>query len=259
MLSRIANGLRNPMLTTRYIGRKALDRLFNAFPAFEEFTRLQMMDRRLPKMLNTARKAGLPSNVVFDIGARHGYWSEYLSRHLKAEFILFEANEEHAWRLKERGFRFFTGVLSDSERDVKWFGKGHTGDSYYKENTSYYDDVEAVTKQASTLDKQIEQHSLPLPDVIKLDTQGSEIDIMKGASKALGHATFVYIECSLVNYNEGAPQLTEMLAYMKSQDFIPCDVCEEHRKGGALIQVDVLFIRRSAYHLIDAETKDLHY
>ena len=78
MLSRIANGLRNPMLTTRYIGRKALDRLFNAFPAFEEFTRLQMMDRRLPKMLNTARKAGLPSNVVFDIGARHGYWSEYL-------------------------------------------------------------------------------------------------------------------------------------------------------------------------------------
>ena len=259
MLSRISNGLRNPGLASRYIARKAFDNVFNIFPALEEFIRLQLMDRRLPKTLNAARKVGLASNVVYDIGARHGNWSEYLSRHLKAQFILFEANEEHAWRLKERGFRFFTGVLSDSERDVKWFGKGGTGDSYYKENTVYYASVEAVTKRASTLDKQIEQYSLPLPDVIKLDTQGSEIDIMKGASKAMAHATFIYIECSLVDYNAGAPQLTDMLAYMKSQDFLPCDVCEEHRKGGALIQLDVLFIRRSAYHLMDAEANDLYY
>lgn len=259
MFLRIANGLRNPMLAFRYIGRKALDRLFDAFPSFEQFTRLQLMDRRLPNMLNAARRVGLQSNVVFDIGARHGYWSEYLSRHLNAEFILFEANEEHAGRLKARGFRFFTGVLSDCERDVKWFGKGGTGDSYYRENTSIYEDVAPVIKRASTLDQQIEQNSLPLPDVIKLDTQGSEIDIMKGAIKAMGHATFVYIECALVDYNEGAPQLTEMLAYMKSQNFLPCDVCEEHRKGGALVQIDVLFVRRSAYGLMDADTRDLHY
>lgn len=259
MIPRIVNGIRNPMLAFRYLGRKALDRLFNAIPSLEEFTRIQMMDRRLPKILNAASRVGLPSAVVFDIGARHGYWSEYLSRHLKAEFILFEANEEHSWRLKERGFRFFTGVLSDRERDVKWFGKGGTGDSYYKENTSTYGDVGGVTKRASTLDLQIDLHSLPLPDLVKLDTQGSEIDIMKGAPKAMANATFVHIECALVEYNEGAPQLSEILAYMKSQDFLPCDICEEHRKGGALIQVDVLFVRRSAYQLMDPETTNLRY
>lgn len=259
MFSRISNGLRNPLLATRYLGRKALDRLFNASAPLEEFTRLQLMERRLPMTLNAARKVGLESKVVFDIGARHGNWSEYLSRHLKAEFILFEANDEHAWRLKERGFRFFTGILSDSERDVDWFGKGSTGDSYYKENTSAYDDVTAVKMRATTLDAQIEKHDLPLPDLIKLDTQGSEIDILNGAPRALAHATFVYIECSLVDYNKGAPQLTEMLAYMKSHDFLPCDICEEHRKGGALIQMDVLFVRRSAYHLMDRESASLHY
>lgn len=259
MLSRIANGLRNPALAFRYLGRKGLDILFNLLPSFEEFTRLQLMDRRLPKALNAARGAGLPLRVVYDVGARHGNWSEYLSRHFKAEFVLFEANDEHAWRLKERGFRFFTGVLSDRERDVEWFGKGATGDSYYKENTSAYDGVEAVTKRATTLDRMIEQHALPLPDVIKLDTQGSEIDIMNGATRALSHATYVYIECSLVDYNAGAPQLTDILAYMKSKDFVPCDVCEEHRKGGALIQVDVLFVSRSAYQRMDAETLNLRY
>ena len=122
------------------------------------------------------------------------------------------------------------------------FGKGATGDSYYKENTSVYDNVESVTKRVTTLDKLIEHQSLPLPDVIKLDTQGSEIDIMEGAQKALDHATFVYIECSLVDYNKGAPQLTEIISYMKSRDFIPCDVCEEHRKSGALIQLDALWV-----------------
>ena len=217
------------------------------------------MDRRLPKALNAARNFGIPINVIFDIGARHGYWSEYLNRHFKAEYVLFEGNDEHAWALKKRGFRFFTGVLSDSERDVEWHGKGGTGDSYYRENTSFSDGVHPVTRRATTLDKQIQQHLLPLPDLIKLDTQGSEIDIMKGAPAAMLHATFVYIECSLVNYNEGAPQFNEMLGYMKSIDFIPCDVCEEHRKGGALIQLDVLFIRRSAYHLLNPETVNLHY
>jgi FkbM family methyltransferase len=259
MFSRIVNGLCHPVLAARYIGRKSLDKLFNTLPAFEEFISLQLMHRRLPKSLNAARKVGLPCNVVYDIGARHGYWSEYMSRHIKAEFILFEANEEHASRLKDRGFRFFTGVLSDRDKEVQWFGKGATGDSYYKENTSVYDNVESVTKRATTLDKLIKHQSLPLPDVIKLDTQGSEIDIMEGAQKALDHATFVYIECSLVDYNKGAPQLTEMISYMKSRDFVPCDVCEEHRKSGALIQLDVLWVRRSAYHLINSESNDLYY
>ena len=259
MLTKIANGIRNPMLAIRYARRKAFDKIYNAFPAFEELSRTKLMERRLPKVLHAARKAGLSIKVVYDIGARHGYWSEYLNRHIDAQFILFEANDEHAPRLAQRGFQFFTGILADTERDVQWFGKGGTGDSYYKENTSFYSDIQAVTKRATTLDLLIEANNLPLPDVIKLDTQGSEIDIMKGAQKALGHATFVYIECSLVDYNDGAPQLNHVLAFMETQDFIPCDVCEEHRKGGALIQLDVLFVRKAAYRLMDPETKKLHY
>jgi hypothetical protein len=79
MFSRTVNGLCHPVLATRYIGRKSQDKLFNSLPAFEEFTSLQLMHRSLPKSLNAARKVGLQSNVVFDIGARHGYWSEYMS------------------------------------------------------------------------------------------------------------------------------------------------------------------------------------
>lgn len=258
-IRKAVNGIRHPVLAGRYLSRAAIDGLFNVAPGTEAFFKSILMDRKLPRTIAEAAVKGVATRVVYDIGARHGWWSEFMNRHIPAEFILFEANDEHAPLLERRGFRFFTGILSDRERNVVWYGKGETGDSYYRENTKHYSDVEATTKRTSTLDAVIAANDLPLPDLIKLDTQGSELDILNGGQRALSHASFVYIECSLVDYNAGAPQLAEVIEYMNKHDFIPCDLGEEHRKNGALIQLDILFIRRVAYKALDASTSGLHY
>src|SRR5215469_1112343 len=129
------NGFAHPILALRYVSRKELDWIYDRMPSVEKFVWNQIMDRRVPRAIDAARKAGLRVDVIYDIGARHGGWSKYLRRRVKAEYILFEANEEHGQIIAASDFRYFTGILSDSEKDVLWYGKGDTGDSYYRENT----------------------------------------------------------------------------------------------------------------------------
>ena len=259
MLRRIKHAVSHPRDALYFLGKRILDRALTRSATFESLAERALADRRLPRALTRATDAGLPVKTVYDIGARHGEWSRQLKQWLAADFILFEANEVHAANLERRGFRYFTKILSDKEREVEWIGKGGTGDSYFRENSSTYAGVPSQKIRATTLDSLIREHSLPLPDLIKLDTQGSELDIMRGGKKALLHASFVYIECSLVDYNAGAPQLPEVLTFMKSMNFIPCDVGEDHRKAGALIQLDVLFIREELYRRLDPEAGSLFY
>lgn len=60
---------------------------------------------------------------------------------------------------------------------------------------------------------------LPLPDLIKIDAQGAELDILNGALQCLSHANDVILEAQTVNYNEGAPQADTVTAFMKDAGF----------------------------------------
>jgi hypothetical protein len=60
-------------------------------------------------------------------------------------------------------------------------------------------------------------------DVIKVDVQGAELEVFKGARKALSQATFVYFEASVVEYNEGGACLYEVDAFLRSQGFFLYD------------------------------------
>ena len=208
---------------------------------------LALAERSLSHSISYAIKKGYSCNVIYDIGARQGYWSKYLSCFIKAKYILFEANEDHCPELKKRGFEYFTCVLSDRVKEVEWFSDLGTGDSYYKDNTSRYENVKGKTKITATLDNLISENSLPLPDLIKLDTQGSELDILSGGGVALQNAKFVYMECPLVVYNIGAPVFSDYIDYMNSRGFLPYNVCEIHKIGGLLVQIDLLFIRREIF------------
>jgi FkbM family methyltransferase len=45
--------------------------------------------------------------------------------------------------------------------------------------------------------------NLPNPDFVKLDVQGAEIDILKGAGDLLDGCSLLLVECPIVPYNLG--------------------------------------------------------
>lgn len=193
------------------------------------------------------KKLGLSIDTVYDIGAHKGTWSlETKEQSLPdSNFILFEANADHAPFLQSTGFRYFTGVLGKPNQDTVLFYTNHgsTGDSYYKENSTHYSNSLPVLRPCYTLDQIIEHGKIPLPDLIKIDTQGSELDILKGSKKAMDSVKLVYTECPFICYNSNAPTLNEYIDFFRFYKMLPIGIFEVHHMDAIVIQIDVLFIK----------------
>jgi len=192
---------------------------------------------------------GLRFKTVYDVGACNGLWSTTLKEDYlyESEFIMFEANSEYNEVLKSTGIRYFNTVLSSPGRgEVEFFNGTNTGDSYYKETTTIYDQMDSIKLPTTTLDDLIEKYNLQIPQLLKLDTQGSELDILSGATKLVGKTELILTELPIIEYNKGAPNISDYLNYFKAHDYIPIDVIEVHRGEHTLIQLDILFILREA-------------
>jgi FkbM family methyltransferase len=202
----------------------------------------------LSNTLAKLQSKGISPQVVFDVGARTGEWSKNVRKVLKhSEFFLFEATEGCREQLSNSGFKFFITVLSDSQKEVDFYENGTTGDSYYKEHTAFYKNVRPAKKQTTDLDCLVAAEGIRAPDLIKLDTQGSELDILDGAQRTLKNTSLIYIECPIIEYNLGAPRLTDYLQYMRELGYLPFEICEQHFGDDILLQVDIMFIKKSVY------------
>jgi len=213
----------------------------------------------LKNLINEISQKGLSFKTVYDVGACNGSWTRWTQSNIlpKSKFYLFEANSHYLSDLIITGHPFFLNVLSNEGREFVDFYPGcNTGDSYYKETTTWYDEKKSVRMPCTTLDKLIEEKNLPIPNLIKIDTQGSELDILSASKKILGKAELILCEMPIIEYNKGAPKISEYLEFFQDFDYIPVELLEVHRAEGIVFQLDFAFMLRSAKNefLGNAET-----
>lgn len=236
--------------------------LFKIFPnKFVKFFNRLYEHRLNFNILNLMNK-GLKIDVIYDIGAFRGEWSNFLNRtSLKNKnFYLFEANEENEKYLEKLNFKYFFGILSDANKEVNFYSRVSTGDSYLVEQTNLYkENIKSVVKKTITLDEIVKKKNLPLPDFLKIDTQGSELDILKGSQKSISKCSLIYLECPIIEYNLGAPNLNDYIKYLNSINFVPYDLCEVHKIDNILIQIDILFIKKSTLNEFYSDKKILNF
>jgi len=203
----------------------------------------------LQNFLTDVQNVGLKIDTVYDIGAWVGKWSRDMkdSALPNSDFVLFEANPAYQQILSQSGFTSICGTaLSNPGREsVSYYNGTNTGDSYYKETTTYYDEQGHIELPCMTLDQVRESLNLPIPQFIKIDTQGSELDILSGAS-FLDQVDLIYIECPIIQYNKGAPDMQDYLNFFKSKKFIPVTLLEVHIHESTLVQIDIMFMRKEA-------------
>ena len=234
---------------------------YKYFPKWYIMFFSKAFDHKLNYNLLELIKRGLKIDIIFDIGAHKGNWSKTLNEtSLKGkDFYLFEANDKNRVFLSKHKFKFFLEVLSDKRKEVNFFSNNSTGDSYLIEQTSIYEKkVKPIVKNAITLDELVKREKLPFPDFLKIDTQGSEIDILKGSNKTLSQCTLIYLECPILEYNLNAPNFHEYITFMNSIDYVPIDICELHKIDNVLIQIDILFIKKKILKNIYHDKKILN-
>lgn len=201
--------------------------------------------------LRDMRVRGLGIKTVYDVGACQGRWTQMMKQGVlfDADFFMFEGNPAYGNILNQQNHFVHIGILSDPDKtSVDFYNGGDTGDSYYKETTDHYDHRQPVNLPCRTLDSVVEEHNLPLPQFLKIDTQGSELDILSGAKKVMQHSDLIYLECPIIEFNYKAPNISDYLSFMLSHGFCPIDIFEIHRAEEILLQIDIMFMK--------AETKD---
>lgn len=213
----------------------------------------------LPSMLSGLmhlRDRGFSPAVVVDCGACVGDWTRLLLRVFPgAAVLLIEPQERHADTLRTFCARHASRIQLDTSlvgppgmRTAEFVvldDSAGTGSSVLPENSQVPRHV--VTLPVTTVDELVRQHGLGAFDLLKLDVQGFEIEVLKGAAAALASASCVLLEVSLVPYNRGSPLLAEVVAWMDEHGYRVHDVFDLTRRAdGVLIQVDLLFVRKGA-------------
>lgn len=201
--------------------------------------------------LSLLKENGFDPTLVVDVGANVGSWSLDAHRIFsKARFRLLDADPLNAARLQQTcaklpNSEFSISLLGAEPREEVVFYQMGTGSSVLLERTPF--DRTCVTIPMTTLDSVVSvdcEGSV----LLKLDVQGYEIEVLRGAKNLLSKAEVVILECSLIEYNEGAPLFAEVVSFMGENGFSTYDFCGLMRRksDGALFQVDVVFVRHDS-------------
>lgn len=184
--------------------------------------------------------------TVFDIGAHKGNWSkEYVRYYPNSIFFLFEPNNIFNEDLSKLG-KVFNVVLSDRVREVDFFSINGTGDSYVRENSPLYEKIAPLKKVSVTLDELVVSAKIPAPDIIKIDTQGSEMDILKGGLNSIKNCVLLIIELRLTTTQDSnRSSLSNVVKYLHDVGWYPFGILESHiDKAGEIREIDFAFRKR---------------
>lgn len=238
------------------IGHIIIENILLKFPKLSNSFFKYTIRNRLGKFLIEIRKKVI-IKWVYDIGAYKGEWSNFYKKTSLSEsnFILFEANSNHIPNLKKNNFQYFIEILSDKVKEVEFYNGNFSGDSYYKENTNNYDKLSPQKRKTNTLDNIVDFNNLPAPDLMKIDTQGSEIDILKGAGKTIKNCKFIYLECPLsAKYNQNNLNISDYINYLNQVGYTPHEISQIHYYHGYLLHLDILFVKNDLYQQLGLNT-----
>ncbi|BFU94006.1 MAG: Methyltransferase, FkbM family [Nitrospira sp.] len=209
---------------------------------------------RLAQLLRQARRSLSPATVI-DVGAAYGAFAEEcVTVFPESRYLLIEPLVEYRQALQEVEKRhpsmlhIRAAAASRAGDIVIYVHPDLVGSSVMRERETGTD-VNGVprTVPAVTIDGVIRETCVKGPFLLKIDVQGAELDVLRGAAEALNETEYVLCEASLFKFFESGPELIEVLSYMKSHGFVPYDLgnLQYRPLDNALSQVDVAFVRET--------------
>jgi len=208
----------------------------------------------IEKKLSDLRFAGYGPLTLLDIGAHiGGFTSKFLEIFPECVPTLIEPNPFCQDALAKLPYERHAVAASLKAGTAELFltkaWAQSTGASLYREDSDYFRDEVVTTRRVETarIDDLLAGRRF---DFVKIDTQGSELDVLRGGETVLRQADHILIEISLVEFNKGGAQAEAVFAELHRMGFRCVDAVEFHRlrkvRDGQLLQMDFLFERIAA-------------
>jgi FkbM family methyltransferase len=177
---------------------------------------------------------------VLDIGARGGPAGHTEFVNIYKSFIdywLIEPEENEAQALRDRGFKTISKIVSDVERPKTLKITRDPGASslleptgpwhrFYKAchggiNSNRFDVIKEITLEATTIDR-VQESAQCIFDIIKIDTQGSELQVLEGLKSGLPFA--ILTEVSFFEIYKGQVQFHDLQKFLFDKGYIVADL-----------------------------------
>lgn len=190
---------------------------------------------------------------MLDVGASRGQFATLMRyRRPNARIVCFEPLPSALKTLRRVGAKFqleVHGTALDESEGVASLFVATSDDSssmlpMTARMTAEFDmqstgAVEVTTTRLDDLDL-----SIGRPCLLKIDAQGAELRILRGANRTLQDVDEAYIECSFVELYEGQPLAATIIAFMRDAGFSIAGIHNVSLgRDGAQHQADVHFRR----------------
>ena len=208
-------------------------------------------DRRILSLL---RAQGFSPACMYDIGASDGAWTRAVSdifplAHVELFEPLAELNEPYTapmHLLVESDKRFHLNAvavgLEPGKCEIHIFPNAVGSTTIGLQHVP--DDVRTVVVEKVAVDDLILNRGYDIPQLIKMDIQGGELDALKGAARTLPHVDALLLETWITRgYGSNTPLLGELVDFLRKYGFFVYDFGDEFRNvDGVLVSKDCLFV-----------------
>jgi FkbM family methyltransferase len=210
-------------------------------------------------LLQDLKVRGLKCTQIIDIGANAGHWSGMVQGIFPdAAFCLIEPQEEMRPQLEAlckqypRMHYHLAGAGPSEGNMLLTVWDDLLGSSMLPlANEHAMEKGKQREVPILTIDGLLAAGKLQMPQLIKLDIQGFELEALKGAETTFGHTEVYILEVSMFPFDDqpNLPQFAEVINFMLARGYVVYDFGGFGRRpyDGALGQCDVCFVKQNGF------------
>jgi len=203
--------------------------------------------------LKSLKTRGLTLRTILDVGAHKGDWSVLAARILpEATYYLIEPQEElkpeiDKFLARHKGRVFFGGAGAEDGELTLTMWEDFAGSSFLPQAGQGGGRMQKKVPIYS-IDGLIARGEMPVPDICKIDVQGFEIEVLKGAAGIFGKTEVFILEASLFKFSPDQPLLHDLIAYMTQRGYVIYDFAGFTNRplDMALGQLDICFVKEDS-------------
>lgn len=206
----------------------------------------------IPCCLELLRANGLRPRHIIDVGAYRGDFArDCLRVWPEARITCFEPQPHMQAALRALDgqhpgqIAVYDCLLGAADGEAVPLHQAETASSVLAEHVANHPSIERPLR---TLDGLRGALAFGPGDLLKLDVQGYELEVLKGAQETLGEVQAIVAEVNLLDIHKEVPLLPELVAWLDARGFVPYDLCGLTRRplDGALWQIDMTFVPRDS-------------
>jgi len=209
-------------------------------------------------LFSILQEVGFSPKHVVDVGANHGNWTRAAMRAFPhAEYTLIEPQESLKVHIRDlvlagRKIRWINAGASDKTETLAFHLSHRDDSSTFLAGTGASDTTIPVKVWA--LDDLLAEYKLPVPQLVKIDAEGFDLKVLRGAKSLLGKTEIFLVEAAVLCPFENSVAAT--VQFMLEQGYRLIDITEINRspKHNVLWLTELVFLRQESSLLAAAKS-----